>query len=567
MASFQVSLNLKDVCRFVRNVVKDVRNLEDDSDTLAAEFRHVLGRSESLGRIVMDKKYNNKSSLLEVVGDLQREAMLECLGKVAHYWQKFGELVEAHKTPTTADPSQPVLKSVGGKIKKRYTWAFGGKAEAEKILCKVKRLNANLGDDIDLAVKHFVDTSSTATVDLVRDRDAQAVGLSSSVALRNIERDITPPNRKLLFPPETVELTSGNVEQDREVISHGLFRNRSYVIVEYRYYTEYKEDTLDRALKLATFLNNPISEQIAVLPCIGLCHAPAKKRFEYIFDISELTTSDVSTADVGQEAAFPKLYSLSSQFQRNDEGIFRYSKFGYQPSYTSSPTRPLSLCQRLSFARSIALTVQQLHLLDWLHQNIRSDSIWFTINSKLDPDGNIPELGRPYLFSFQFARMVNTYSDPHRKDPLPSLRRNLYRHPERYQVQGNMPEVPHKKIHDIYSLGIVLLEIGIGQTALKVYGVLPVLLGLEISTEQVLSDVDGRTPPSLSSGQIKDGFVRFAARYLPEKMGDRYTSVVVACLTGQFSLLITIDDDSELSLQRAFKRGVVDTLYDLSQSV
>jgi len=50
-------------------------------------------------------------------------------------------------------------------------------------------------------------------------------------------------------------------------------------------------------------------------------------------------------------------------------------------------------------------------------------------------------------------------------------------------------------------------------------------------------------------------------------MGDGYTSVVVACLIGQFSLLIIIDGDSELGLQRAFKRGVVNTLYDLSQSI
>lgn len=41
--------------------------------------------------------------------------------------------------------------------------------------------------------------------------------------------------------------------------------------------------------------------------------------------------------------------------------------------------------------------------------------------------------------------------------------RDIYRHPER---QGQ-PTTPFKKIHDIYSLGVVLLEIGLWEPAIK----------------------------------------------------------------------------------------------------
>ncbi|KAF4540152.1 Het-s domain protein [Lasiodiplodia theobromae] len=45
------------------------------------------------------------------------------------------------------------------------------------------------------------------------------------------------------------------------------------------------------------------------------------------------------------------------------------------------------------------------------------------------------------------------------------LERNLYRHPDR---QGR-PKTSFSKLHDIYALGVVLLEIGLWEMALSLY--------------------------------------------------------------------------------------------------
>ena len=63
------------------------------------------------------------------------------------------------------------------------------------------------------------------------------------------------------------------------------------------------------------------------------------------------------------------------------------------------------------------------------------------------------DLTQPWIFGFEFSRPENYFSAGF-IDTCPD--RDVYRHPER---QGQ-PLTTFKKTHDIYALGIVLLEIG-----------------------------------------------------------------------------------------------------------
>jgi hypothetical protein len=59
----------------------------------------------------------------------------------------------------------------------------------------------------------------------------------------------------------------------------------------------------------------------------------------------------------------------------------------------------------------------------------------------------------PWVLGFEFSRPELFFSDGHADyDP----NKDVYRHPERQQH----PSHPFKKLHDIYALGVVLLEIG-----------------------------------------------------------------------------------------------------------
>jgi hypothetical protein len=63
------------------------------------------------------------------------------------------------------------------------------------------------------------------------------------------------------------------------------------------------------------------------------------------------------------------------------------------------------------------------------------------------------QISQNWVMGFEFSRPEFDFSFG-RPDKDPA--RNVYRHPER---QGK-PNKPFAKIHDIYALGVVLLEIG-----------------------------------------------------------------------------------------------------------
>ena len=95
-----------------------------------------------------------------------------------------------------------------------------------------------------------------------------------------------------------------------------------------------------------------------------------------------------------------------------------------------------------------------------VHESFRSENVLFFPSTTSDGDGtrldeasNNVDLTRPFIFGFEFSRPDSFFSAGF-IDACPD--RDVYRHPER---QGQ-PLTTFKKIHDIYSLGIILLEIG-----------------------------------------------------------------------------------------------------------
>lgn len=100
---------------------------------------------------------------------------------------------------------------------------------------------------------------------------------------------------------------------------------------------------------------------------------------------------------------------------------------------------------------------------NWLHKSLRSDNVIFFRT----PKGHI-DYTKPYISGFDFSR-------PARKDEMTEIAgddvmHNLYRHP---LVQStNTGERPRfKKSFDIYSLGILLVEIAHWSTVEDVLGI------------------------------------------------------------------------------------------------
>ncbi|KKP02294.1 hypothetical protein THAR02_05587 [Trichoderma harzianum] len=121
----------------------------------------------------------------------------------------------------------------------------------------------------------------------------------------------------------------------------------------------------------------------------------------------------------------------------------------------SSEAPPPNLGQKFWIAAKLSRCIFQLQLVKWVSENIlffpkRENST--TLVPRID-------LAEPWVLGFEFRR-PEQYFSAGLEDKC--LARDVYRHPDRQQS----PTQPFIKLHDIYALGVVLLEIGLWQRAL-----------------------------------------------------------------------------------------------------
>ncbi|KEY73515.1 hypothetical protein S7711_03680 [Stachybotrys chartarum IBT 7711] len=118
------------------------------------------------------------------------------------------------------------------------------------------------------------------------------------------------------------------------------------------------------------------------------------------------------------------------------------------------PRRP-SLNERLKISLYIAQAIYRWHLVGWVHQGISSPNIIFFKKRDMSVD-----YSKPFLHGFEFARPD---LDPSLGFPSDNDVFSAYRHPDR---QGGARK-GHLKSHDLYSFGVVMLEIGLWQSTSK----------------------------------------------------------------------------------------------------
>ncbi len=119
-----------------------------------------------------------------------------------------------------------------------------------------------------------------------------------------------------------------------------------------------------------------------------------------------------------------------------------------------SNTRTPDLDQRFRLAQTLAIALWSLHSLDWLHKSFCGHNILF-LDSQPSSSTDTPSIATPYVIGFDTSRPdhLSEMTVASRNDN----QRDLYRHPDSLGVWRQ----PYRKSFDIYSLGLVLLEIGL----------------------------------------------------------------------------------------------------------
>ncbi|KAM7211284.1 hypothetical protein V8F06_013341 [Rhypophila decipiens] len=215
------------------------------------------------------------------------------------------------------------------------------------------------------------------------------------------------------------------------------------------------------------------------------------------------------------------------------------------------------LGERIHLAWALAVAVEHLHRVGWVHKSFRSSIIGFvqrgredsssqeTADSKVvvEQPGEIKEpllddekkwdLTCPYLFGYEYARPGDgtTYLDEDH-----TLANNIYRHPERW----GMPSAKFEKKHDAYALGVVLLEIALWK---DVQGI------LKVRDEKVRAE-------EIAEALRK----KYETKTLPHQIGGVFVGVIMTCLVFGERTKGMSDYEAQVFFQREVTRrlkGVV----------
>ncbi len=211
-----------------------------------------------------------------------------------------------------------------------------------------------------------------------------------------------------------------------------------------------------------------------------------------------------------------------NDFEAMDEGMETETCFGL--AFERPPEAPVdgeliplwelyeshskpSATTRIELAKTIANCILYLHSTNWLHKGLTSKVILY-----FEEPGKPLDYKGSYLSGFDYARPAASEEMTENPPEDPTI--DIYRHPS---THGAAPRTNYMKTFDIYSLGIILVEIAHWQSIDKVMGI----PDLVTARPQVIHKTRRRL---LNETQFLDN--------ISGALGETYKEVVRTCLIG-----------------------------------
>lgn len=282
-------------------------------------------------------------------------------------------------------------------------------------------------------------------------------------------------------------------------------------IVEYKYYIPQQSDK-----SVASELHQRLQHVTALLqkansagPQAGFRILPCEGFYQ-----------DHSAAQCGLVYRFPRSSRMSECFTTLHDVL--------KLTIGNTRFRP-PLDKRFSLARELSTSLANLHSVQWLHRRVSSHNIGFFYREKFNNSWRRIN-GRPYFLGFLYSRSDGAGFT---EGPTDNQEHRLYQHPNYLKDRGR-----YEQAYDYYSMGLLLLEIGLWQS---------------------LEQLQERNKPVNGTSKTLHNFVcEDCVPRLAFNMGKDYMQAVVRCLKTEFDVDQCQDEDEKfLTMHQHFLRLVV----------
>ena len=229
-----------------------------------------------------------------------------------------------------------------------------------------------------------------------------------------------------------------------------------------------------------------------------------------------------------------------------------------------------SITDRCTLAHWLARAVLYIHATGNVHKSVRPETILiFEKEESGDRDRYPYAIGSAYLVGLDGLRRDGPYST------LTSdgeWNKDIYRHPTR---QGLDPKKVYSMRHDVYSLGVVLLEIALWRPFLywngSVYtldeGMSRTFLTKSVSKTELSGGFDKWGNKLKSANDIHASLIKAAKQQVPLSMGSKFAKLVVQCLeclNGSFAISGDVENEDQVDVGIRYIEVVLEKLESIS---
>ncbi|KAF2184806.1 hypothetical protein K469DRAFT_688414 [Zopfia rhizophila CBS 207.26] len=484
-----IHINLRPGKRSIQLERLPDKNTSKDNTTLHGPYIPlVLKTKEDIGRLNID-------SFVRWLGeDRPRDILSVQVLETTSHIQGFVRSVDTKGTPLAKAVNDTALDSImkaWDNVSRIIDQCSSTQRSSRHDISALRAHAEDLLENLDSMNHEFVDTLERGVItansseelqtldDAIDDPISDALGVVDALRLRQIVYSTGKAQTGLVEDGNTTYTGTSLQEEKR---------------YDWYFSEQEKEVLRARIRHLAVLLSAPKDVGFQSLRCHRCEHKVFKSRYILHFEV-------------------PPAYDVSERSPLPLTTIIESAKGSARPT----------LDERLRIAYLLAKAVHKWHSTGWVHQGISSPNIRFF---RFKDSGHI-DFSRPFLLGFDFARPD---SDPSIGRPTNDPYFDVYRHPAR---QGRARQ-GHRKIHDYYSLGVVLLEIGLWQSAVKIVS---------------------RTGKDLNPASVRDLLQTESTERLGHYAGALYQKAVNDCLLSRFD--DDLDNKNETRALNEFYEKVV----------